>query len=111
MHDLLAELRSRYSYVVVDLPSLSKVADAHYAAHLLDGIVVVAEWGRPERTPLSEQLARIGLDGTNVLGVVLNKASLKEKWNDVAPPAREQAADLTTASLAGRTRTRRWSAG
>jgi polysaccharide biosynthesis transport protein len=97
MHGLLAVLRSRYSYVVVDLPSLSTVADAHYAAHMLDAIVVVAEWGRPERTALSEQLARIGLDETSVLGVVLNKASLKEKWNDVAPSAREHEADLTAA--------------
>ena len=95
MHGLLAVLRSRYSYVVVDLPPLSTVADAHYAAHMLDAIVVVAEWGRPERTALSEQLARIGLDETNVLGVILNKASLKKKWNDVAPPAHKQAADLT----------------
>jgi succinoglycan biosynthesis transport protein ExoP len=97
MHGLLAVLRSRYSYVVVDLPSLSTVADAHYAAHMLDAIVVVAEWGRPERAALSEQLTRIGLDETSVLGVVLNKASLKEKWNDVAPPAREREADLTAA--------------
>jgi succinoglycan biosynthesis transport protein ExoP len=85
MRNLLAELRSKYSYVVVDLPSLPEVADAHYAAHLLDGIVVVAEWGRAESTPLREQLARIGLDGTNVLGVVLNKASLKSKWRDLTP--------------------------
>ncbi len=68
---LLAELRSKYSHVVVDLPSLSEIADAHYAAHLLDGIVVVAEWGRPEQTPLRDQLARVGLDGANVLGVIL----------------------------------------
>jgi succinoglycan biosynthesis transport protein ExoP len=88
---LLAELRSKYSHVVVDLPSLSEIADAHYAAHLLDGIVIVAEWGRPEQTPLMEQLARIGLDGANVLGVILNKASLKAKWQDVAP-AREYTA-------------------
>jgi succinoglycan biosynthesis transport protein ExoP len=96
MHNLLAELRSRYSYVVVDLPSLSEIADAHYAAHLLDGIVVVAEWGRPERSPLIEQLARVGLDETNVLGVVLNKASLKAKWQ-VQVPAQEHSADLRVA--------------
>ena len=96
MHNLLADLRSKYSYVVVDLPSLSAVADAHYAAHMLDAIVVVAEWGRPERSPLIDKLARIGLDETNILGVVLNKASLKGKWNDVAP-AREYAVSVSAA--------------
>ena len=97
MHNLLAELRSRYSYVVVDLPSLPAVADAHYAAHMLDGIVIVAEWGRMEQASLNENLARIGLDETNVLGVVLNKADLKEKWNEVAP-AREYAASGMSAA-------------
>ena len=92
MHNLLADLRSRYSYVVVDLPSLSAVADAHYAAHMLDGIVVVAEWGQPGTAVADgEACARIGLDETNILGVVLNKASLKEKWSDLMP-AREYAA-------------------
>jgi succinoglycan biosynthesis transport protein ExoP len=85
IHELIANLRSTYSYVVIDLPSLSAVADAHFAAHMLDAIVVVAEWGRAEQMPLPENLARIGLDATNVLGVVLNKASLKRKWVDVAP--------------------------
>ncbi len=97
VHRLLADLRVRYSYVVVDLPSLSSVADAHYAAHMLDAIVIVAEWGRAERTPLVEKLARIGLDETNILGVVLNKADLRDQWNDLAP-AREYLASLSAVS-------------
>ncbi len=80
MHQLLADLRAEYSYVVVDLPSLPLVADAHVAAHLLDAIVVVTQWGLAEREPLAEKLARIGLDETNVLGVLLNKADLKASW-------------------------------
>ena len=94
LHDLLANLRSTYSYVVVDLPSLSNVADAHFAAHLLDAIVVVAEWGQAEHVRLPESLARIGLNAADVLGVVLNKASLKRKWID-ATPAREYAPSLS----------------
>ena len=83
MHELLAELRANNAYVVVDLPSLPAVADTHYAAHLLDAIVLVMPWGERERVALSENLAHIGLDEANVLGAVLNKADLRERWNDL----------------------------
>jgi succinoglycan biosynthesis transport protein ExoP len=98
MHALLAELRNTYAYVVVDLPSLPAVADTHYAAHLLDAIVVVMPWGQTEPAPLPEILARIGLDETNVLGVVLNKADMKDKWND-APPVPEYAVHATRCAV------------
>jgi succinoglycan biosynthesis transport protein ExoP len=95
MHNLLAELRCKCSYVVVDLPSLSSVADVHYAAHMLDAIVVVAQWGRPEGAELAEKLARIGLDETSVLGVVLNKSKLAEHWRQPMPmPVREHRTGL-----------------
>jgi succinoglycan biosynthesis transport protein ExoP len=99
MHNLLAQLRCTYSHVVVDLPSLSSVTDMHYAAHMLDAIVVVAQWGRPEGTQLAEKLARIGLDETGVLGVILNKSKLSEHWRQpMAAPAREhRAAAMTVA--------------
>jgi len=87
MHELLADLRAQYSYVVVDLPPLSAVADAHMSAHLLDAIVIVTEWGREEKDRLVDKLARIGLEDANILGAVLNKANLKAVRND-APPVR-----------------------
>ena len=90
-HELINRLRATYSYVVVDLPSLPTVADAHFIMHTLDTIVVVSEWGGVERVPLPENLARIGLDETKILGVVLNKATEDEKWDDTAP-VREYAA-------------------
>ncbi len=45
--------------------------------HMLDAIVIVSEWGFAEHEPLLEKLARIGIDETSVLGVVLNKAEVK----------------------------------
>jgi succinoglycan biosynthesis transport protein ExoP len=71
---MLGELRKRYNVVIVDIPSLSTVADSHIAADMLDAVCVVMEWGRGERESLTEKLSRIGLDETNVLGIVLNKA-------------------------------------
>ena len=95
MHNLLTELRCKYSYVVVDLPSLSSVSEVHYAAHMLDAIVVVAQWGRPEGAQLTHKLARIGLDEASVFGVVLNKSKSSAHWNAPMPvAAREHQARL-----------------
>ncbi len=77
MADLLSELRTDFDYVVVDLPALSEVADAHAATHLLDAFVLVAEWGRTDPDTLVENVARVDLGDTRMLGVVLNKVNLK----------------------------------
>ncbi len=90
MQDIINQLRARYSFVVVDLPSLSSVADSHIAAHMLDAVIVVMEWGQAERDTLLEKLGRIGLDEVNVLGVVLNKAQsagAKGRVDEIQNPA------------------------
>ncbi len=96
MQGTLRDLRARYNFIVVDLPSLSTVADSHIAATMLDGIIVVMEWGKADQEPLMEKLGRIGLNETNVIGVVLNKADTS-RWQDrTAGPARTQPAMAKT---------------
>jgi succinoglycan biosynthesis transport protein ExoP len=91
MHDLMARLRSKYSYVVVDLPPLTTVSEMHYATHLLDTVVIVAEWGSPRLASLIDNLEHVGLDLTKIMGVILNKADLKSWQSDIVR-ARENAA-------------------
>ncbi|AMN43622.1 Wzz/FepE/Etk N-terminal domain-containing protein [Rhodoplanes sp. Z2-YC6860] len=73
MRSLLEKLKARYDYVIVDLPPLVPVTDAHAAADLFDCFVMVVEWGAT-----SAEIVQSGFHGssritTKTVGAVLNK--------------------------------------
>ena len=71
---LLNLCRSKYEKIIVDLPPASVVAEARYAAPLLDAVIVVAEW---EATPAESFIACIDACNSEpgkVIGAILNKA-------------------------------------
>jgi succinoglycan biosynthesis transport protein ExoP len=73
MRDLLNELRTRYDYVIVDLPPLLPVADGRAAAQLLDHVIMVVEYAR---TPIDFAAMGVGMLSRvhqKIIGVVLNK--------------------------------------
>ncbi|MCK8783243.1 Wzz/FepE/Etk N-terminal domain-containing protein [Roseomonas sp. NAR14] len=74
---VMEELRTTQDCVVVDLPALAPVIDAHAVSHLIDAFILVAEWGRVDQDMLVENLARLGLDEGGLLGVVLNKVDVR----------------------------------
>ncbi len=74
---LFARLRSEFDFVVVDLPAILPVADAAAAANLVDGVVMVVEWGRTPEDVVRECIEHTAIDPARLLGVVLNKADLK----------------------------------
>jgi succinoglycan biosynthesis transport protein ExoP len=77
MEALLAELRASYDQVVIDLPALSPVADAHAAAHLMDAFVLVIAWADTDQDVLTETLSRADLDEARLVGAVLNKVDMR----------------------------------
>ncbi len=74
---LLATLRNTYDYVIVDLPPLSELTDAHAAMHLLDGIVVVVEWGNTSGNEVAAALTALDLEETFYIGSVMTKVDAK----------------------------------
>jgi len=74
MTTLMADIRSRYSdrMVVIDLPPLLRSADALAFAPLADALVMVVEDNHSNREDVAR--AQQMLAGTNLIGVVLNKA-------------------------------------
>jgi succinoglycan biosynthesis transport protein ExoP len=76
MRLLMDRLRQSYDYVIVDLSPLAPVVDVRAMAHLVDGFVLVVEWGRTKIDVVERALKTArGVSG-NLLGVVLNKANL-----------------------------------
>ncbi len=72
----LDALRTSHDYVVVDLPALGAVMDAQAVAHLIDGFIVVVEWGEARQDSLVDCLSQAGFEDDKVLGVVFNKVDL-----------------------------------
>jgi hypothetical protein len=77
MSSLLADLRTRYDYIVLDSPPLLGVVDARLAARLADAVLFVTRW---EKT--KEAAARTGLENlvdrhTPPIGAVLTQVDVR----------------------------------
>ena len=75
MERFLASMRERYDYIVVDLPPMAPVVDARAAAHLMDGFLLVVEWGKTSPEVVVEALDTAEVVRERVIGAILNKAN------------------------------------
>jgi len=73
MRSILAQLRSRFHYVLIDTPPVNVVTDASVLAASADGVVLVAESGRTTYPGLLHAREAIQRVGGTILGVVVNK--------------------------------------
>ncbi|HEX3574452.1 MAG TPA: GNVR domain-containing protein [Rhodopila sp.] len=94
---LLAALRAEFDFVVVDLPAVLPVGDAAAASNLVDGMVMVVEWGRTPEDVVRECIENTAIDPTRLLGVVLNKVDLKSLWHYNVPAGTYAGYTLTPA--------------
>ncbi|MBR0750766.1 polysaccharide biosynthesis tyrosine autokinase [Bradyrhizobium jicamae] len=78
MKSLVDDLRKRYDYVVVDLSPLAPVVDVRTTTQLIDSYVFVVEWGRTKIDVVQHALNVASNLREHILGVVLNKADLKQ---------------------------------
>jgi capsular exopolysaccharide synthesis family protein len=77
MADLVAQLRAKYDYVILDTSPLLPAVDALALAAIADTIVMVIEWGRTSRINVSEALRTFRFAGHSISGIVLNKVDYK----------------------------------
>ena len=69
---LIAELREKHDYVLVDAPPLLPVADATGLAVMVDGAVLSVRYGESRKDQLKRSADSVRQVGARVLGVVLN---------------------------------------
>jgi succinoglycan biosynthesis transport protein ExoP len=74
---LLGRLRTAFDFIVIDLPAMLPVADTAAVSQLVDGAVLVVEWGRTPESVVRECVEHTAIDPSRLLGVVLNKVDLK----------------------------------
>jgi len=78
MRGILDEARSRFDYVILDLPPLAPVVDARGMEHLVDDFIFVVEWGKISRRIVSTTLARDEDIRAKCVGAILNKVDTKK---------------------------------
>ncbi|WFU39459.1 polysaccharide biosynthesis tyrosine autokinase [Bradyrhizobium sp. CB82] len=77
MRDLVALLRSKYDYVVLDMPPMAPVVDVRVTSSFVDSYVFVVEWGKTKMDVVKHNLRNAPAIQDKLLGVVLNKADTK----------------------------------
>ncbi|MBN9886277.1 Wzz/FepE/Etk N-terminal domain-containing protein [Salipiger abyssi] len=79
--ELLAELRGSYDYIVLDLAPMGPVSDVRAVIDEIDGLVMLAEWGKTSKLLLRRLLHSDPRITQKTLGVALNKVNLKRLRN------------------------------
>jgi polysaccharide biosynthesis transport protein len=77
MRRLFEKLRSKYDYVIVDLPPLTPVVDVRATTSLTDCYVLVVEWGKTKIDVVQHALRSAPNVYESLLGVVLNKTDIR----------------------------------
>lgn len=77
MHALVTELRSKFDYVVLDMPPMAPVVDVRVTSSFVDSYVFVVEWGKTNIDVVRHNLRGSPEIHDKLLGVVLNKADTK----------------------------------
>lgn len=67
-----------FDYVIIDLPPLGPVVDAKAFEPLVDGFIMVAEWGATPRALVRSTLQAEPQIGAKTLGLILNKADYRK---------------------------------
>ena len=79
MERLVAQLKTEYDYIVVDLPPVTVVSDALAISKLLDGVVMVVRAGVSDRLMLSEAMRQLAMVDVRILGFVYREVDDNKK--------------------------------
>lgn len=77
MARLLAQLRERFDYVIIDSPPVLPIADAKTLAGLADAVLFLADWSRTRGRAVRHALDILRSANIRVSGVALSKVDLK----------------------------------
>lgn len=83
LSDLNADGVATYDKIIIDLPTLESGADDLIVGSVLDGVVIVAEWGKTHIDTLQELVRTLQASRAPILGVLLAKARVmtsRHRW-------------------------------
>ncbi|MFH1860266.1 MAG: CpsD/CapB family tyrosine-protein kinase [bacterium] len=71
MREMLAELKNRFDYVIVDTPPVLAITDTGILGSLVDGIVIIVQAWRTQREALARTRSLLSNVHANVIGYIL----------------------------------------
>ncbi|HMK33786.1 MAG TPA: CpsD/CapB family tyrosine-protein kinase [Desulfomonilaceae bacterium] len=79
--DVLAELRKKFRYILVDSPPVIQFIDSNIISGYTDGVVIVVESNATRSEVLDDAMERLKSGGAPILGTILNKREFHiPKW-------------------------------
>jgi polysaccharide biosynthesis transport protein len=82
MKDLLALVKEKYEFVVIDAPPVIAVTDAAVLAPHVEGLALVVESGRNDLEIIMKAKGLIERIGVNIIGSILNNVHEKNLYGD-----------------------------
>jgi len=98
MKQILAYLRERYAYVLIDSPPLIPVSDAVVLSTLVDGVIVVVDPRRAPRPVVFKAHRRLVRVNANVLGAVVNRGRSRIDHDDLYYGSDDEVDEVEVAS-------------
>jgi capsular exopolysaccharide synthesis family protein len=77
MQQLIQRLEFSFDSVIIDAPPLLPVTDAAVLSQYVGGVMVVVGTQKLKQQDLQKSLSALGMVGSNILGVVLNRLPVK----------------------------------
>lgn len=75
---LIEELKTQYDYIFIDAPPVLIVTDAQIISSMVDGMLLVAEFGSTEKAVLEKAKECLDRANAKCLGVIINQIPKKE---------------------------------
>lgn len=79
MENLVAELRTKFDYIIIDLPPVNLVTDAIAVSGCLDGMIVAVRQNSTTRIELDTAMNHLSFLKTEILGFVVTNSTVEEK--------------------------------
>jgi succinoglycan biosynthesis transport protein ExoP len=77
MVSLMAELRARYDYIILDSPPLLGMSDSRFAARLADAVLFVVRWSKTGEAVAQKALDILRDSGAPIAGTVLTQVNIR----------------------------------
>lgn len=79
MEQLIAALRLRYDYIIIDLPPANTVTDAVILSKCVDGYLLLIKHGVVEHRAVAEMVSRFQMVNAKILGFLYVDAEIERK--------------------------------
>ena len=77
MENLLAELKTRYDFIVIDTPPVLAVTDSAMLGRLVDAAILIIRYGGVKKHVVQRCIDLLDRSGTHLLGVAVNAVDYK----------------------------------